>query len=222
MVGPRKTALIATKERTTKDTQRIMQTTSLPHYQNKFETFGDPCLEEIKRESNRFAYHLSNLAPVANPLGYWLSLLGQSGAGKTMVARKILDRWKQQSNRYVVMGAIGETHLCRDGRFIPWEKHIGRMRDGEHNISACVQDIWDLPFCVLDDIGTLRDKTGFVADQLHQILSGRLDKPTVITSNMTLDQLGAVDVRISNRIIRGENRVVNVATMDYALRKVRQ
>src|SRR3954469_8413935 len=51
---------------------------------NDFQTFGDPQLEHMKREAASF---IDDMANDRHPR--WLSLLGTSGAGKTMLAKTI-------------------------------------------------------------------------------------------------------------------------------------
>lgn len=78
------------------------------------------------------------------------------------------------------------------------------------------------PLLVVDDIGAERDTTGFAAEKLNTLLGARVGKWTVITSNLYLEQLGGIDPRISDRIIREPgNQYIELTTTSYAVRKLK-
>lgn len=73
---------------------------------------------------------------------------------------------------------------------------------------------------VLDEIGADRDKNGHVKDQLARLCSARVGKWTIITSNMTLEDVKThLDQRIPSRMLRDGSVVVDVRMRDYNLRK---
>lgn len=70
------------------------------------------------------------------------------------------------------------------------------------NDFAALDMFCDVPLLVLDDLGTER-LTDYARERLHVIFDRRyrLNLPTIITSNMSVDQLGdAFDERIADRI----------------------
>lgn len=76
------------------------------------------------------------------------------------------------------------------------------------------------PILFLDDIGAERDKTGFSSEQLCALLGQRAKKWTILTSNLSLENLGEVDPRISDRVIRENgNEYVDIDVVSYAIRK---
>jgi DNA replication protein DnaC len=155
----------------------------------KFQTLNDTQLERMKTESARFiTAYKRDLEP------RWLSLLGSSGAGKTMLAQEI-------------------KQVC-GGRFVPWIKVCKMLREGEYR---WFDDLCDELLLYLDDIGS-EHHTDFIAAKLYELLSIRVPKWTVITANLSLQQLSDVDGRIASRMIRGESVVVDVDVPDFNLR----
>ena len=80
------------------------------------------------------------------------------------------------------------------------------------------RDMWRWPALLIDDVGADRDTTGFATEQLNTLLGCRGDKWTIITSNLSLEQLGRVEPRIADRIIRAPNVFVEVKTVSHSLR----
>lgn len=70
----------------------------------------------------------------------------------------------------------------------------------------------------LDDNGAERDTTGFASEQLNTLLGCRADKWTILTSNLSLSQLGDIDPRIADRMIRSPNIIVQLSTISHSLR----
>ena len=75
----------------------------------------------------------------------------------------------------------------------------------------------DWPVLFLDDIGAERDTTGFASEQLNTLIGCRADKWTILTSNLFLEQLGLIDLRIADRIIRAPNHFIEVNTKSHAI-----
>jgi DNA replication protein DnaC len=70
----------------------------------------------------------------------------------------------------------------------------------------------------IDDIGS-EYKTDFVDAKLYEMLCRRQGKWTIITANLSLEQLGdKTDPRISSRLIRHGSVVVEVDVADFNLR----
>jgi len=83
-----------------------------------------------------------------------------------------------------------------------------------------LEDLQTETLIVVDEIGADRDPSGHTRDCLARLLSARVGKWTIITSNKTLGDIQRdIDTRISSRIIRDGSLVVDVDVPDYSLRK---
>jgi len=170
---------------------------------DRFQTVGDPVLERMKTESARFVQDaLDRKTP------RWLSLVGSSGTGKTFLARMILERlWKSElySHSLLKCGVLLQE----------WPAMLSKMREGSFYLSA---DCGLANLLVLDEVMIGHDPNGFAADKLAGILSSRVGKWTVITSNLTIQAIGVIDTRISSRMFRDGSVVVKCDTIDWGLR----
>jgi DNA replication protein DnaC len=137
----------------------------------------------------------------------WISILGNTGTGKTHCARRLwihlsnrLDWRKAQFNHYEIF----------------WPRFVADLRAGDS--FDLLRDMMRWPVLFLDDIGAERDTTGFASEQLNALVGARENRWTIITSNLLLDQLGAIDPRIPDRMIRRPNICVEIQTMSHAIR----
>ena len=158
---------------------------------SEFQTFGDSQLKRMKVETARWI--------TAYKRGYsprWLSLLGTSGAGKTMLAREV-------------------RRVC-GGKFVTWTRVTNMLREGEYRWFS---DLMREHIVILDDIGS-EHATPFVAAKLYEFLSERVGRWTVVTANLSLEQIGQrIDVRIASRMRRDDSQVVDVDVPDFNLRE---
>lgn len=132
----------------------------------------------------------------------WLTLAGKSGAGKSHVARRVIDRTKRR-RRWV-------------SRFVPWAPAINRIRSGDYAFRSALEGCDVL---ALDDIGA-EYPTEFGTRTLGEILDARLGKWTVVTTNLLPREIAErLDGRIASRIFRGGSEVVTVpdAVPDFGL-----
>lgn len=126
----------------------------------------------------------------------WLSLLGVSGVGKTMLAK-----------------AIKRCALANRPRmeasFFRWSTVVNEyLRSGDYGIMRFLSHEVDL--LILDDVG-LEAGSAFSNAKLGELLDARLGKWTVITSNLSLaDVKDSLDVRIASRMVRGDSVVVQM------------
>lgn len=151
---------------------------------------------------------------------YWLTLSGQSGIGKTHLSKAVLQQFLDQNRferfpDYEHNRIVGNTEWYCD-----WRKFADDIRSGSYE--RLVEDACDEWFVIIDDFGAERDPSGFVAAAADRILNGRRDKWTLITTNLSLKDIGErMDVRIASRLIRDRNEFVEVEAQDYALKEVK-
>lgn len=142
----------------------------------------------------------------------WLSLIGRSGTGKTHCATRVWD-WLCSHH-----GAAGYSESVKfTPRVIHWPSFVMDLRSGSEY--ERIADMRKWPFLVIDEIGGERDTTGFASEHLTTLLSCRVGRWTILTSNLTMSQFESLDVRIASRMGRDGGIIVNVNTTDYSLRK---
>lgn len=137
----------------------------------------------------------------------WITILGNTGTGKTHCGRRL---WVHLSNRLDWRGSQFNHHE------IYWPCFVSDLRAG--NSFELLRDMARWPVLFLDDIGAERDTTGFATEQLNALVGARENRWTIITSNLMLEQLGAIDPRIPDRMIRRPNICVEIQTMSHAIR----
>lgn len=140
----------------------------------------------------------------------WLSLVGNSGTGKTHLAKGIWRAWEDKGQFYMKRGA----ELVKHGLFKKFSKLCNEMRGGAF---SAFQSCADADFLVLDDLGS-EYSTEFSQRQLASMLDQRLGKWTVITSNLSMKDISDIDVRIADRMIRGDNEVIELDCVSYSMR----
>jgi len=111
--------------------------------------------------------------------------------------------------------AIGNRIYGNTGGFYCWRNCCSSFRSGSYGL---IEDLCNEWFVILDDVGSERDPTGFIASALDQILNARQRKWTLITTNLSLREIAEIDTRISSRMLRNGSVVVETKTIDYALR----
>lgn len=177
---------------------------ALPNFQG-FETFKEHGLETMVREARTFR---DDVKLMKSPR--WISFLGTSGAGKTFLAGLIFDALKDQSH------IRSHKILVHGAQRVEWPKLIGEL----YSQKFWVLDDYSMAnLLLIDDISAANDAKGFEREMLWRLLASRMDKWTVITSNLLLPQIrDTIDTRIASRLTRDRNVVVEVKTTDYQLR----
>jgi hypothetical protein len=156
-------------------------------------------------------------------LGRWLTFTGVAGCGKTMLMSQIFDEVKRLSphNGPRVTGGGFYQESSRRPRSVWMEESsfAEKMRGGEYDLPEYLAQDW---IVAIDDIGSSRDKTDFLADALYRLCNARLGRWTMFTTNLTLGELASrVDERVASRLIRDGNVVCQIGASDYALRNRR-
>lgn len=167
-----------------------------------FNTFSDPELEKTVQGCWEWAQAMR-----AQQAPRWLALIGASGTGKTHCARKL---WQYARPRF------SEVELSYIPHIIYWPDFIQKLRGGEG--FAKREDMKRWPVLCLDDIGAERDPSGYAQEELNTLLGCRMNRWTILTSNLTIAALQAIDQRITSRLIRGHNICIGINTTDYSLR----
>lgn len=170
----------------------------------------------MRREVLRFSEAMCS----SDQPAYWLSLLGTSGTGKTMLAKGLarlflrhLDGFPDEHRNKRAIDVF-----LRSGGLLSWPACIDRMLEGDFGFMRQACEDW---FVVLDDIGAeherLRDLS---AAKLFAILNARQHKFTVLTANLSAESIAdKLDTRIASRLLRHGGVVVDTTgTRDHALR----
>lgn len=160
----------------------------------------------------------------ADQSAYWLSFVGPSGTGKTMLARKCasfmrkyLDGYDDEVRTMHGPGGSLVTKVLRRGGFKDWATVLGDMLGGDYTGLRDMADDW---FVALDDIGAEYAGTRELSvAKLYDLLNRRAGRFTVITANLDLQAISKkLDARIASRLIRDGSVVIDVKAIDYNLR----
>jgi len=201
--------LTAIKEPSTKGEPRP---TILRRFEQKalFNDCGDPELKKMFAAAQRFAASVNYTAP------YWLTLAGTSGAGKTHLAKAVWRQWMDQNRFDIGFDAPAQRTYGNTGMFIRWRELCSDLRSGCYE---GIEDIIKEWFVVFDDVGSEQDNTGFIASATDRIFAGRVGKWTMITTNLTLQEIAdRIDVRVADRMLRNDGVVVEVNCPSYMMR----
>lgn len=158
----------------------------------------------------RFAASINYVAP------YWLTICGDSGIGKTHLSKAVHKQFMEQ-NRFDTLPDYEKNRFVGNTDwYCDWRKFADDIRSGSYE--RLIEDACDEWFVIIDDFGAERDPSGFVAAAADRILNGRRDKWTLITTNLSLKDIGErMDVRIASRLVRDRNEVIEIEAQDYAL-----
>lgn len=149
----------------------------------------------------------------------WLSLLGSSGAGKTHLAKRVWHwaKGRQEFQPKMVKGHGGLDEVQYPGQWCWWPE-MAELLHGNQGYDR-MHELGREGFVVFDEIGMDRDVRGHVRDCLTRTLCARVGKWTVITGNMSLEQVGEmIDARLASRMVRDGSTVVQVDVTDYAMK----
>ena len=205
-------ARIETKARSMTDSTKPTPNTAEWAKWLEFQTFGDPKLVNAVNETARFIRAIKD-----GEEPRWISYVGTSGTGKTYLVKRIM-RWLARSPHWQAQAFNSGSRIVYPGQFVHWPRMAAELQNREGY--GWFGDIQSETFIALDEIGGERDSTGFVTEKLSTLLSARVGKWTMITSNKGLEQIARdLDTRIASRLIRDGNVVVEMSVADFALRK---
>jgi DNA replication protein DnaC len=178
-----------------------------------FKPLGDPELEKALAEAKQFCREMAS----HDKPGRWITFLGPSGTGKTMLVRRINRFFKRNLDLLTDERCGVNERYCRRGGFKPWVDAIGDMLSGDYSGLRLLEEDW---FVALDDIGAEYSRNRELAvSKLYQVLNSREGLFTALTANLTLEEINdKMDARIASRLLRNQSAVVNVATEDFNLR----
>ena len=172
-----------------------------------FETDGDTKLISILEKAVSF----SNDYEPSKKEGHWLTFLGSCGVGKTHLAKRILKYVKDHHTQY--LRRYGITQF-RSNLFSYWPDIVDALRGGDY---GRLNPLYSADFLAIDDLGA-EYASDYINSKLQQLLNKRLNKWTVITSNLSLDDFSHKDERIASRLVRGGNQVIQIDATDYYLK----
>jgi hypothetical protein len=176
-----------------------------------------------------FAAFLEGLEP------RWLVMVGVSGTGKTMLAKRIVEyvqNYGRQVYERTVAVNLPPSHMGRSyvmaqqgPVFAPWRKLLW-----DRGLCELAGRDW---FCVIDELKsesgkgkTIDGEDGIQPEPWEVRTAGNLfddmlRKWRVVTMNLTRGQIALFwDVRIASRLIRDDNVIADLSDVsDYGLRK---
>lgn len=162
---------------------------------------------EMRKAATKFCSEMNS----SNSPARWLSLIGPSGTGKTMLSRLVVKFFMRNLSHLTDENRSDATaRFVRNGGLLSWPRCIEWMLDGDFGFHRQACDDWLL---VLDDIGAENSKLADLSlSKLYTILTARQDKWTILTCNYTMDQIAErLDPRIASRLIRHGGVVVDTS-----------
>ena len=154
----------------------------------EFNTFEDPALRALFATVGNYAASL--------PDAGWLTLCGNSDAGKSHLARKLVAFWRAH--------CIGGP--SRSNQYPFFARWITVMRSVNTGSLELIDHAARCGFLVIDDFGSESAGTSHRAEasreSILEVLDRREGKPTVLTANLSIRELESLDKRIASRLNR--------------------
>lgn len=140
---------------------------------------------------------------------YILFFCSNPGAGKTYLTAAIANDWEEKKFPWRRFDERKLLSHLRSG--------IGENIDYEYELRR----LCDSPFFILDDLGTAK-QTDFQKDSIYDFIDIRWasKKPTIITSNLTIDILGQYfGERFISRMKDSRNTVIEFSDIDKRMNR---
>lgn len=177
-----------------------------------YETFGEQCLEDARQKAAAF---VNDMATQHKPR--WLSFVGRSGTGKTFLAKKIFNFvLRNVAQNFKI---LGESTIFSGDCTATSADALAQM--WRANKSSDSSQFVDADLLFVDDIGATADRSGFITDAMYSLLSRRLGKWTLLTSNLTFAGISEqFDERLADRMIRDGNAVCKMDCRSFSIRRL--
>jgi DNA replication protein DnaC len=145
-----------------------------------------------------------------------LVLTGESGCGKTHVAKCVANYARHAAYGALEAGGWGKEARVPSSLFLDWPEATDGFKAGHYGV---VEDAKEADLLILDDIGAEYDPSKNAANQLCCILSRRERRFTLVTSNLApAAWTERFDFRIADRLMRNSVIVDLSGVPSYALR----
>lgn len=198
-----------TKEKPTSTASKIAKSSDLFRRRSRFQcpTTTHKCLFDAVAQ---FAGEVNFTKP------RWLTLIGTSGVGKTMLAKEAYRHFMEYSRFEVHFDAQRYRIDGNTGQYCQWRRFAKAIQSGEGQ--GWEHDLGRDWFVVFDDIGSEDDPWGKAKGSLDRLADARIGKWTLWTSNLPLGKFAEkLDTRIADRMLRNGSVVVETNLESWAL-----
>ena len=174
----------AAQEKLGGDLPELLRGMTFDNFDRRGQAVDEKALDSLKQ-----AYSLAR--EFAEEPHLWLVLLGPTGCGKTHLAAAI-------ANQLIARG--------RQPYFVVVPDLLDHLRaayspDSKIPYDELFEAIRTAPMLILDDLGA-HSSTPWAEEKLFQLINHRYNHrlPTVITTNLTMDELDRLDERLASRL----------------------
>jgi DNA replication protein DnaC len=148
--------------------------------------------------------------------GHRMIIYGENGSGKSHAAKSIF-KWagRVAMNLPMVHGDSGELKLA-DALFFNWPMVVDGFKTGQWYV---IEEMFPCSLLVLDDLGAEHDPSKIGVEKLYQIMEQRINKWTVITTNIPPESWEEkFERRIASRFLRNARHISLVNVPDFNAR----